>query len=153
MQTDQIRVELKNSEPLFSRSAAVSADASFAELHAVIREIFAFPDHHVFIFHLPNHKMKVTNDEQAIGVHQEYLDSREQITQALLGLGTSFAKQHLESLQTAVHKPDRVKIGQYLKVGDRIDYVYDCGDSWEISLLVEEVNGKAGDKTGGDDAR
>ncbi|MDI9485031.1 MAG: hypothetical protein QM372_06130 [Bacillota bacterium] len=139
MQTYKVRVELKNSEPLFARSAQISAEASFAQLHAVIRDIFGWPDSHVYIFHLPGHKMKVTNDEMAIGVHQDYLENEEKITNALLALGTPFAKQQLENLRTAVYSPDQVQIGSCLQVGDEIDYVYDCGDTWEISILVEKL--------------
>lgn len=139
MKAYQMRIEFKGSKPCIWRRILISADASFRELHEVIQTIFNFQDSHLYIFHLLDHKLKVTNDEEAHQVYEEYLENQGAIEKTLLALDTPFAKRQLENLRTVVGEPDAFKIEPYLQESVVIDYLYDFGDNWEISLTVERI--------------
>lgn len=139
MKAYQIKLEFKGSEPLIWRRVLVSAEANFEELHQVIQKTFDFHDKHLYMFHLPNHTLKVTNDEEAYEVYQEYLENQEAMEKTLLALNSPFARRQLENLRIAVHKPQMIKIEPYLHVGDVVDYIYDFGDNWELSVNIERI--------------
>ncbi len=139
MKTYQIRLTFKDSNPPIWRRVLVSAGLSFRELHEVIQKVFNFQDKHLYMFVLPNHKLRVTNDEEAYQVHQEYLENQDEMEKTLLALDSPFAMRQLENLRIAVHRPDMIKIGPYLKKGDVVDYIYDFGDNWELSVEVEKI--------------
>ncbi|SRR5690554_6924705 len=135
----QIKVVLKGSTPLVWRRVLLRASSTFEQLHQVIQRSFAFKDSHLYMFTLADHTLKVTNDDEALEVYQEYLENKEEIEAALLALDSPFARRRLEALRVAVHKPDQTKLESYLQVGDRIDYLYDFGDNWEFSIEVETI--------------
>lgn len=142
MKVCQIKFEFKNSNPSIWRRVLISSGISFEELHQTIQMAFNFQDSHLYMFNLPDHKLKVTNDEEAYEVHQEYLENQDEMEKTLGALNTPFAQRQLETLRIAVHKPHLTKIESYLRLGDVVDYVYDFGDNWELTVEVEKIEDK-----------
>ena len=139
MKAYHVKIEIKGSQPLVWRRVLIAASMDFQDLHWVIQKILNFWDSHVYMFYLPSHRLKVTHDEEAYEVYQEYLENQEQIEKTLGALDTPFARRQLENLRTAVHKPIGLKIETYLQPGGIVEYRYDSGDSWEINLTVEGI--------------
>jgi|LSQX01.3.fsa_nt_gb hypothetical protein len=139
MQAYRVKIEVKNSQPLIWRRVLVDGGGNFQDLHEVIQNVLSFGDSHLYMFFLPNHKLKVTNDEGAHEVYLEYLENREQIEATLTALDTPFAKRQLENLRIEVQKPGAMRLAPYFQPGTTAEYLYDFGDSWDISLTAEGI--------------
>lgn len=119
------------------------AQVTFKRLHDVIQNAFNFQggypydSPHLFVFDLPTHGLKVTNDDEAYQIHQEYKKTQKQMEAVLGSLGTSFAQRQLEALRTVVRKPTTLKIDEYLKADGVLNYTYDFGDNWEVLVALE----------------
>lgn len=139
MKVYQVKIEIKDSEPLIWRRVLISASMSFQGLHRVIQRVLDFKDQHLYMFHLPDHTLKVTTDPEALEVYQEYLENKEQIEKTLGALNTPFAREQLEKLRTEVRRPSELAIAPYVQVDGTFEYVYDFADNWEIVVSVEGV--------------
>ncbi|NMB02719.1 MAG: plasmid pRiA4b ORF-3 family protein [Firmicutes bacterium] len=139
MKAYQIKIELSNSEPLIWRRVVVPAQITFSQLHAVIQNSLNFKGLYVYTFDFPDQNLKVTNDDEAYKLYEEYRRDQEELEKVLGALGTSFAKKQLAAISTKVQKPEALKIDAYLQEVGRLEYKYSVEDNWVIFISLEQV--------------
>lgn len=145
MKAYQVKIELKNSKPLIWRRVRIATETTFQELHDVIQNVLNFKSGyphtpiHQFQFELRQEKLKITNDEEAYQIFQEFQQMRSEMEATLKALNTPFARKQLESLQTEVHKPSTIKIDSYLEKYGVLNYLYDFEAKWEVVVTLEEL--------------
>lgn len=147
MKAYQVRIEIEYSEPRIWRRVIMPADATFNRLHDVIQNVFNFRsgypsnDCHLFEFDLTVEELRVTNDEEAYQVYQEFKKNRRELESRLKALNSTFAEQQLKNLRTVIRKPTGLKIDQYLEKYGELRYIYDFGDDWRILITLEDIVG------------
>lgn len=110
----QFSVMLRDSNPAVWRRLQITADASFYEFHIALQSVMGWTDSHLHEFSLtPKGKRKAL----IIGLpDEEGLDDR----------------PRLISWQT--------KLSDYCQtVGQKLEYLYDFGDSWQHDILLEGI--------------
>lgn len=107
----KLKIQIKGiSKPPVWRRVLVPDHFTFQRLHAVIQEAFGWYDYHLFQFSPSGY-----GSQPQIGIEDEW------------------AEDELENAE-------QVKIKQYLnQKGQKFNYIYDFGDDWSHSILVEEV--------------
>lgn len=144
MKAYQIKITVKHSVPQIWRRVIIPAQASFQGLHDLIQTVFNFKSGYPnsasksFQFEIGSEKLKITNDEEAYQMFQEFQQDRAELEEALLALNTSFARKQLASMQTEVQKPDSLLIEPYVEKYGVLGYLYDFDSEWEIELTLEE---------------
>jgi Plasmid pRiA4b ORF-3-like protein len=110
--TDEIavlRIELDGIEPLIWRRVGVRAEISLADLHRVIQAVMGWLNSHLWEFEIDGRKYGPCLPGEP--------DWNERIANA-----------------------ETVTLGTVLHAGERtMQYVYDMGDSWEHSIIVERL--------------
>lgn len=108
----QFKVTLLEIEPFIWRRIQVPADYSFWDLHVAIQDVMGWVDYHLHAFRCP----KLDKKSAEIGIPIEPMEDIE----VLPGW--------------------EVVITEYFKTpGDKVQYEYDFGDSWEHELLLEGI--------------
>lgn len=104
-------------DPTVRRKAALSAEQTLEDLHELLREEFGWDDPHLYAFWLSG----------------RFWDRDETEYTAPFELEESSAK----SAQTPLGALE-------LRDGQKIAYVFDFGDQWEVEIVVEAVGDAAG---------
>ncbi|MDS1114637.1 plasmid pRiA4b ORF-3 family protein [Gordonia westfalica] len=111
----RIRVDLDEAQPPIWRRLDVRSDVSLEDLHRIIQAAFGWLDYHLYRFALGGSPF----------------DRRSELFLC------PFDAQEGEEVGTPVAE---VRLDETLhEQGDALRYVYDYGDSWELTLLVESV--------------
>ncbi|SDU61679.1 plasmid pRiA4b ORF-3 family protein [Gordonia westfalica] len=111
----RIRVDLDEAQPPIWRRLDVRSDVSLEDLHRIIQAAFGWLDYHLYRFALGGSPF----------------DRRSELFLC------PFDAQEGEEVGTPVAE---VRLDETLhERGDALRYVYDYGDSWELTLLVESV--------------
>lgn len=119
----QLKIALKNSKPPIWRRVLVPSDLTLERLHYVIQRIMDWEDYHLHEFR---------KGERIFGPPEEAPD-----------LGFDVPDNSLISALFAglpeVEDEAAFKLGDLLKRhGDKLDYLYDFGDSWEHVITLEK---------------
>ena len=148
MKAYQIKIELTDSDPLIWRRVVMPADATFNRLNDVIQNVtnfksgYPYPGYHLYEFYLSDEDIRVTNDDQAYEEHKNYKKNSKEIEERLRnnsGEFTDLVEKQIENLKTVVRKPTSIKIDKYLKKYGELKYIYDFGDYWQFSIVLEEI--------------
>lgn len=116
-----VRVDLHEATPPIWRRLELRSDLSLAEVHEVIQVAFDWADYHLWRF--------------AAGGHPFDLDAQ-------LFLCPFDVEEGEENGLPA----GDVRLGELLQErGDRLGYVYDYGDDWDLRIVVESVRDAAED--------
>ncbi|WP_208560055.1 plasmid pRiA4b ORF-3 family protein [Marinilactibacillus kalidii] len=137
-----IRIELKESHPKVWRKIVLPAGATYRRLHDMIQYATNFKDNHLYEFRLEEENRVVTNNEEAYLEHQYFKKNRKLFEEQLKNIPKNmrkFEEQHQSRLNKEVRKPSGLKIDDYLETYRSIDYVYDYGDNWEITIILEDI--------------
>jgi len=111
----QFCVTLKWVEPKVWRRILVPADATFWDLHMALQNAMGWEDEHLHVFRAPDPQ---TGEPQEIGIPTEGLFADE--------------KPHRAGWE--------VMLSEFFRqAGDRVDYEYDFGDSWEHEVVLEAI--------------
>jgi hypothetical protein len=105
-----LRIELQGIEPLIWRRVAVSTAMSFADVHRVVQAAMGWLDCHLWHFELDGRRYAMRLPSEP-GWKERYQDAERETLGTLLDGGLR-----------------------------RMDYVYDMGDFWEHSIIVEKVS-------------
>lgn len=134
----QIKLTLKGTKPVVWRSVVIPKDLTFQDLHKVIQTVLNFQDRQLFQFEIPDEDLKVTNDQEAYLVHQEFQREREAMEATLKALNTPFAQAQLAKLQTVVKKPTELRVDSYLERYQNLEYHYDLTSEWYLEITLEK---------------
>jgi hypothetical protein len=147
MQAYQIKIEFVDSKPLIWRRVIMPADATFNRLNDVIQTVtnfrsgYPYNDYHLYEFNLPDENIRVTNSEEAYEEHKYYQNNKKEMQEKINSMPDEFdefKEQQLKELEIEVKKPSYIKIDEYLKKYEELDYVYDFGDYWQIKIILEK---------------
>lgn len=147
MKAYQIKIELQDSEPLIWRRVIMPAGATFNRLHDVIQNVLNFKSgypydaYHLFEFNLPADNIRVTNDEEAYQEHLYFKKNRKEVEENIKNMPSEFKEfndAYLKNLNTVIRKPTSIKIDDYIEKYGEIEYNYDFGDDWRISVILEK---------------
>lgn len=116
----QIRVDLDDAEPSIWRRLNVRSDLTLDVLHQVLQDAFGWTDSHLHRFALGGGG--VWDDESEVFLCAYDVDYPEDV---LDGASTAEVDVRLDETMT--------------EPGDRLAYVYDYGDNWELTLKLEDV--------------
>lgn len=107
----QLKIQIKGiSKPPVWRRLLVPDHFTFSQLHQVIQNAFGWDDYHLFQF-----------SPTGYGSHPQ------------IGLEDEWTEDDLENAQ-------KVKLNKYLhQKGEKYTYIYDFGDDWTHTILVEDV--------------
>src|SRR4051794_24350128 len=118
----RVRVDLSQTRPPVWRRLALSSSLTLDELHNVLQAAFGFTDSHLHRFAVGP---SVYDDTSAL-----YL-----------------CRWDLEDGETDGIDEREVRVDELLvDPGDRLLYLYDYGDGWELSLTLENVLDRADDE-------
>lgn len=143
-----IKIEIAGSEPIIWRRVIMPAGATFNRLNDIIQNVtnfqsgYPYGDYHLCEFDLRDENLIVTNDEEAFQSHQHYKKNKKMYDERLKTMPTNmveFEKQHQEQLKVEVKKPTRIKIDDYLEKYKEIKYIYDFGDNWIFTIILEDI--------------
>lgn len=128
MQAYQLRIEMTEL-PTVWRRVVVPGKISFETLHHVIQYAMGWHDYHLYEFSTSDEPTCYTNNLEGI---EEYAYLRENP-----GLvRDNWDEQILASPQVLASS---AQIDPILKRAKKLDYLYDYGDHWEITITLEEV--------------
>lgn len=109
-----LKVQMKDvSKPPMWREIEVPAEANFFELHHIIQIVMGFEDRHLWQFTDPSDRDIIISDSQDDS--DSFMD-----------------RPGLDADETFLTSFFREK-------GDKMDYEYDFGDSWELSVQLKEI--------------
>jgi hypothetical protein len=132
MKAYRIKITLRNSNPLIWRRIIVPAEITFKRLHDVIQVAMGWRNYHLYDFNIKEENLRVTCDEEAIAEYDFY--SKIKLTKANDPQGY-IAKL----LEIKPKLSDKIKIDRYLTDYKAVEYIYDFGDYWKHSILLEEI--------------
>lgn len=110
--TITFRITLEHLKPAIWRTFKVDEIEDFFSLHQIIQVVMGWENAHLFEFHYEKRRIGLVPDEDEMWEIDENVEDSEAISLDELGL----------------------------KVGDKIRYIYDFGDSWEHQLEVLEIH-------------
>ena len=109
----------------------IPADITFKRLHDTIQFSMNWFDNHLYEFHFPLEKLRITNDVESYDEFKFYSAKYK---------SKKLTNGHIASiLETVVRQPQTVKIDKYLEKYKTIDYVYDFGDDWQHRITLEKT--------------
>jgi hypothetical protein len=114
----QFKVAIRNTDPLVWRRIQVPGCYSFWDLHCAITDAFGWLDYHLHRFEMPNPKTGEKGEKDVIGIPDEDGD--------LLGY---------EVLPGWMRKISRY----FTKANPEAEYIYDFGDDWLHSVVLEAI--------------
>ena len=129
----QIKITLKNIEPKIWRSFLVSDSWTFDKLHRVIQKVMGWEGYHLFEFKV---KKEMKTDMPLSLKKMSRMDSRTIKSSSYIRI-TSSDEGYLEENEK---DPKKSTIKDYLNAEkQKIDYVYDFGDTWNHEIIVEKI--------------
>jgi len=118
-----LKVSLRGA-PAIWRRIAIRGDQTLDDLHATIFHAFDRFDEHLYSFYFPKAGSRGKRDRR---MALEYTHPA--------------AVEDDDAFGSKAGNAARTKIGSLLlRPGQRFDYLFDFGDSWEHEVLVEEVD-------------
>ncbi|MDT2815159.1 plasmid pRiA4b ORF-3 family protein [Vagococcus carniphilus] len=112
----QLRIDIVGAKPPIWRRVLVPAEMTFEDLHEIIQTAFDWDTAHLYQFTVGN---IILSDFEA---------------EELLGEPTQFYFEPKVKKDMA-----KTKLSQLINLGDKFEYIYDFGDSWEHKIVVEEI--------------
>lgn len=109
--TITFRIALEHIKPKIWRTFKVDETEDFFSFHQIIQVVMGWENAHLFEFHVGKRRIGLVPDEDELWDVDEDVEDSEAIT--------------LDQLK--------------LRVGDKLRYIYDFGDSWEHQLEVLEI--------------
>lgn len=139
-----INIEIRETQPLIWRRVIMPAGATFRRLHDVIQIVTNFQSeaNHLYRFDLSKENIVVTNDEETFLEYDYLKKNRKHLEDRIKTMQPAFRKfeeRRLEGLNTLPRKPTGLKIDDYLEKFDKINYTYDFGDDWELTIVREKT--------------
>lgn len=132
MRAYKIKVFLKDTELLIWRRIIIPSEITFKRLHDIIQFSMGWRDSYLYDFNIIEEKLRVTGDEEAIAEYESYF--KKKLTKKNDPYGY-VAKM----LEITPKLSSYMKIDKYLINYKNIEYVYDFGDYWKHSIILEEV--------------
>ena len=111
----QFKVTLKEIDPPVWRRIVVPASYNFWDLHVAIQDAMGWLDYHLHVFSITN---PATGEIDEIGIPVEELFDDDPV--------------YLPGWEVPV-------AAYFRQPGDRADYEYDFGDSWEHEIVLNEI--------------
>lgn len=108
----QFKVTLLEIKPAIWRRFQVPASYNFWDLHVAVQDVMGWVDYHLHAFRCPELNQK----DEEIGIPDDAFDDL----------------VVLPSWEVAIYK-------HFKMPGDKVQYEYDFGDSWEHELLLEGI--------------
>lgn len=105
------RIELQGVKPAIWRTFQVDQEESLLDLHEIIQIVMGWENAHLFEFQFNGRRFAPLMDEEEIWEDSDSIEDCEEVL--------------LEDLK--------------LKEGDVLSYIYDLGDDWVHSLVVEKI--------------
>lgn len=112
----QLRIDIVGAKPPIWRRVLVPEEMTFEDLHEVIQTAFEWDTAHLYQFNVGNIVLTDFEAEKLLGDTSDFY----------------FASQVKKDMA-------KVKLNQLVSEGDKFNYIYDYGDSWEHKIVVEEV--------------
>lgn len=109
----QLKITLKGSKPPIWRRVAVPSKISFADLDAVVECIFGWEHAHLYEFYFPKENTRISMPDE---------------------FGDGFADDFADGFSA-----NETCIDNWINEGDKFEYIYDFGDYWVHSVLVEKL--------------
>lgn len=134
MSAHEIKIELKDSEPLIWRRVVIPTEMTFEKLHFAIQLAMGWQDYHLYSFEIPDLNHKIVCDEEGYCDLQVWC--KENQGQIERGETDEYIKK---IAKMKVKKSWNTEIDPYLKKVKTFQYTYDFGDSWEHSITFESI--------------
>lgn len=112
----QLRIDIAGAKPPIWRRILVPSEMTFEDLHEIIQTAFEWDTAHLYQFNVGNTLLTDFEAEKLLGDTSDFY----------------FASQVKKDMA-------KVKLNQLVSEGDKFNYIYDYGDSWEHKIVVEEV--------------
>lgn len=152
----QLRISLNNIKPEIWRRFFVEDSITFKQLHRVIQTVMGWEDYHLYEFCISDEK--IAPEEEGFNLAEasfrDLHNSPEFIELLQKGdAGKSHASLNLDEVNKLLQKIKRdkpkskfsikTKISELLAFeGQKFAYIYDFGDCWEHSILIEKIMDK-----------
>lgn len=121
--TYRLRIDIDDAQPAIWRTLDVRSDVSLAELHLIVQAAYAWLDCHLFRFSLGAPFARTS---------QLFLCPFDAAEGDPMTRGLPVADVTLDEVLTSP--------------GDVLDYVYDYGDSWQLTIRLDEIAPLDGDR-------
>lgn len=112
----QLKITLKGTKPPIWRKVLVPNGITFYKLHKIIQIVFGWLDEHLFEFKFNDKTIGLPDPEAAA---MEMIFTRRKKTLTL--------------------NAKKTKIDNILLKGSKFKYIYDFGDNWEHTVIVEKI--------------
>ncbi len=143
-----IRIELTGSEPLVWRQVVIPAGLTFKDLHDVIQNATNFKSgvpkglYHLYDFELPDANIVVTDNEEMMLDHKDFMANRDVYEKRLEDIPPEFQdfeRRRQEGLSREFWRPGKLSVDRFLKSGKPIEYMYDFGDGWQFEIKLDRT--------------
>lgn len=135
----QLKITLKDSKPPIWRRLLVHADITFHQLHEIIQIAFQWGDYHLHEFIIPKPPADLRRN---LSISQYFHYSNLGI---IIGV-PSTDDDYPVSVQPLDEREE--KLSQWLcEEKDRMTYIYDFGDNWEHTIVLEKILEEAPDQS------
>ncbi|HAJ93773.1 MAG TPA: plasmid pRiA4b ORF-3 family protein [Synergistaceae bacterium] len=132
MSAHEIKIELKDFEPLIWRKVVIPTEMTFENLHMVIQIAMGWQDYHLYSFEIPDINHKIVCDEDVYDDLKVWCkENQEQLKRGETG---EYIKKMAEM---KVKKSWNTEIDTYIKKVNTFQYTYDFGDYWEHLITFE----------------
>lgn len=151
--TLQLKIIIEGITPKIWRRFLVKDNISFQDLHNIIQIVMGWENYHMFEFCVGDET--ITSDEEgfnpAEGMFKQLFNSSEfhkmleqqDLKKGSASLDVNKLNKILEEQKSKKSKPIHnmnTKISELIKSkGQKFSYLYDFGDNWEHSLIVEKI--------------
>ena len=135
MSTHQIKIELKDFEPLIWRRVLIPTGMTFKDLHMVIQIAMGWQDYHLYSFEIPNINHKIVCSKDGYDDLKAWCEENKK--QLERGDADEYTKKMAEM---KVKKSWNTEIDKYLKEDCSFEYTYDFGDSWNHLVTFEVLD-------------
>ncbi len=115
--------------PAVARTLIVPKKISLAALHAVIQYALGWRDYHLYDFSTQGDPTRYTNDSEGAAEYEYYRENPPDTPHRRVEM----------ILARPLKLAHTVPLEQLLARGKEIDYTYDFGDNWQLSISLEEV--------------
>ena len=107
----QLKIELKNTEPLVWRRILVRSEVSFSELHFILQLAMGWENLHLYEFNVGDYQIGFPNEDfDDLGVSSKMIDARE------------------------------IRLNEIISTGaKKMLYEYDFGDAWSHQITIEKT--------------
>ena len=128
----RLKIDLDDIYPNVWRRIVVPEKISFQSFHEIIQICMGWSNLYLYDFNIKEENIRITSDEEAILEYDMYYKLKQN------GKNDPYGYiEHMTKMQPRLSYD--VKIDYYLTKWKHIEYIYDFGDYWRHTIILEEI--------------